>query len=128
MGTPNLPHTSPRVAGFAFNGETDPDAKLIASWREWLHALDAEMSATDERESNRRHIRVEAILQNIIETPSKGLLGIGLKLALANFLGGFEDGVDGEPAISAYLDTVRLLDRDFLAEAEAVVERARELE
>jgi len=36
--------------------------------------------------------------------------------------------IDGEPARSAYLDTVKLLGRDFLAEAEAVVERPRERE
>jgi CRP/FNR family cyclic AMP-dependent transcriptional regulator len=60
----------------------------------------------------------------ITETPSEGIKGIGVKLALANFLDGFDDG--GESAVSAYLDTVRLLDRDFLAEAEAVVERSKE--
>jgi hypothetical protein len=70
------------------------DVELLASWREWLSALDAEMSATNERD------------------------------ALANFLDGFDDG--GEPAVSAYLDTVRMLDRDFLAEAEAVVDRSKQ--
>ena len=50
--------------------------------------------------------------------PSEGLVGIGLKLALASFLDGFEDGINGEPAVSAYRDTVRMLDRDFLAEAD----------
>lgn len=95
------------------------DVELLASWREWLSALDAEMSATNERDEKRRHIRVEAIQNTITETPSEGLVGIGVKLALANFLDGFDDG--GEPAVSAYLDTVRMLDRDFLAEAEAVV-------
>ena len=98
------------------------DVELLASWREWLSALDAEMSATNERDEKRRHIRVEAIQNTITETPSEGLVGIGVKLALANFLDGFDDG--GEPAVSAYLDTVRMLDRDFLAEAEAVVDRA----
>ena len=50
-------------------------------------------------------------------------MGIGVKLALANFLDGFDDG--GEPAVSAYL--VRsMLDRDFLAEAEAVVDRSKQ--
>lgn len=37
------------------------DVELLASWREWLSALDAEMSATNERDEKRRHIRVEAI-------------------------------------------------------------------
>jgi hypothetical protein len=104
--------------------QPDDDVELITSWREWLVALDAEMSATNEREEKRRHIRVEAIQHAIIETPSEGLVGIGVKLALANFLDGFDDG--GEPAVSAYLDTVRMLDRDFLAEAEAVVERSKD--
>src|SRR5512132_1870828 len=90
------------------------DVELLASWREWLSALDAEMSATNERDEKRRHI--ESRRYTITETPSEGLVGIGVKLALANFLDGFDDG--GEPAVSAYLDTVRMLDRDFLAEAE----------
>ena len=100
------------------------DVELLASWREWLSALDAEMSATNERDEKRRHTRVEAFQNTITETPSEGLLGIGVKLALANFLDGFDDG--GEPAVSAYLDTVRMLDRDFLAEAEAVVDRSKQ--
>ena len=100
------------------------DVELLASWQEWLSALDAEMSATNERDEKRRHIRVEAIQNTITETPSEGLVGIGVKLALANFLDGFDDG--GEPAVSAYLDTVRMLDRDFLAEAEAVVDRSKQ--
>jgi hypothetical protein len=104
------------------------DVELLASWQEWLIALDAELSATDGRESERRHIRVEAIQHTITETPSEGLVGIGLKLALANFLDGFDNGIDGEPVVSAYLDTARMLDRDFLAEAEAVVERFKERE
>jgi hypothetical protein len=99
------------------------DIELLASWREWLTALDAERSATNERDEKRRHVRVAAIQHSITETPSEGLAGIGVKLALANFLDGFDEG--GEPAVSAYLDTVRMLDRDFLAEAEAVVERSR---
>ena len=76
------------------------------------------------RDEKRRHVRVEDIQHAITETPSEGIKGIGVKLALANFLDGFDDG--GESAVSAYLDTVRLLDRDFLAEAEAVVERSKE--
>lgn len=104
------------------------DVELLASWQEWLSALDAELSATDEREGERRHTRVEAIQHTITETPSEGLVGIGLKLALANFLDGFDNSIDGEPAVSAYLDTARMLDRDFLAEAEAVVERFKERE
>jgi hypothetical protein len=63
--------------------------------------------------------------RTIANTPSEGLLGIGVKLALASFL---DNGADGEPARSAHLDTVRLLGRDFSAEAEAVVEGSRERE
>ena len=59
-----------------------------------------------------------------LKHPRREFEGIGVKLALANFLDGFDDG--GESAVSAYLDTVRMLDRDFLAEAEAVVERSKE--
>jgi hypothetical protein len=102
------------------------DIELLASWREWLCALDAEMSADDEREAERRHVRVVAIQNAIVETPSEGVVGIGLKLALASFLDGFDGGIDGDPAVSAYLDTLRMLDRDFLAEAEAVIQRSRD--
>ena len=104
------------------------DTELLTWWREWLKALDAEMSAVDEREEQRRHKRVELIQRSIAKTSSEGLVGIGIKLALANFLDGFADDVAGEPAVSAYLDTLKMLDRDFLAEAEAVVGRVRQRE
>jgi hypothetical protein len=101
------------------------DAELLTWWREWLKALDAEMSAVDEREEQRRHKRVELIQHTIAKTPSHGLVGIGVKLALANFLDGFTNDAAGEPAVSAYLDTRKILGRDFLAEAEAVMEDSR---
>jgi hypothetical protein len=66
--------------------------------------------------------------RTIATTPSEGLVGIGVKLAIASFVDSFADGADGEPARFAYRDTVRLLGRDFSAEAEAVVERSRERE
>ena len=103
------------------------DVELLNRWREWLKALDAEMCTRDQ-EVERRHKRVERIQHSIAEMPSQGLVGIGVKLALAAFLDGFDDSADGEPARSAYLDTVRLLDRDFLAEAEAIIECSRERE
>jgi len=86
---------------------------------EWLHALDAEMAATDQGDEECRHKRVEMLQRTIATTPSEGLVGIGVKLALASFLDSFANGADGEPARSAHLDTVRLLGRDFPAEAEA---------
>ena len=104
------------------------DTELLTWWREWLKALDAEMSAVDEREEQRRHKRVELIQRSIAKTPSQGLVGIGIKLALANFLDGFDDDIDGEPAVSAYLDTRKMLGHDFLAEAEAIIERVRQRE
>ena len=107
---------------------TKDDVELLRWWREWLDALDAEMAAADQRDEERRHKRVEMLQRTIANTPSEGLVGIGVKLALASFLDGFADGADGEPARSAYLDTVRLLGRDFSAEAEAVIERSRERE
>jgi|SRR5262245_10041574 len=105
--------------------KTNSDTVLMTWWREWLKAFDAEMSARDEREEQRRHKQVELIQRTIARTPSQGLVGIGIKLALANFLDGFTDDVAGEPAVSAYVDTLKLVNRDFLAEAEAVVERSR---
>ena len=104
------------------------DTELLTWWREWLKALDAEMSAVDEREEQRRHKRVELIQRSIAKTPSQGLVGIGIKLALANFLDGFDDDIDGETAMSAYLDTRKMLGHDFLAEAEAIIERVRQRE
>jgi hypothetical protein len=104
------------------------DVELLRWWREWLKGLDAEMSAENEREHKLRHTRVEMIQRTIAQTPSQGLVGIGVKLALANFLDGFASDVDGEPGRSAYRDTLRMLDRDFMAEAEAVLERSRERE
>jgi hypothetical protein len=104
------------------------DVELLKCWREWLKALDAELCTRDQREAERRHKRVERIQHSIAKQPSHGLVGIGVKLAVAAFLDGFDDGLDGETARSAYLDTARLLDRDFLAEAEAIIERSRERE
>jgi len=114
----------PRKSHFA----TKDDVELLRWWREWLNALDVEMAAADQRDEERRHKRVEMLQRTIAETPSEGLVGIGVKLALASFLDSFAKGRDGDPAMSAYLDTVRLLGRDFSAEAEAVVERSRERE
>ena len=107
---------------------TKDDVELLRWWREWLHALDAEMAATDQGDEERRHKRVEMLQRTIATTPSDGLVGIGVKLALASFLDSFANGADGEPARSAYRDTVKLLGRDFSAEAEAVVEGSRERE
>ena len=104
------------------------DAELLTWWREWLKALDAEMSAMDQREEQRRHKRVELIQRSIAKTPSQGLVGIGIKLALANFLDGFDDDIDGETAMSAYLDTRKMLGHDFLAEAEAIIKHVRQRE
>lgn len=104
------------------------DTELLTWWREWLKALDAEMSAVDEREEQRRHKRVELIQRSIAKTPSQGLVGIGIKLALANFLDGFDDDIDGETAMSAYLDTRKMLGHDFLAEAEAIIKHVRQRE
>src|SRR5262245_3773762 len=101
-------------------------ADLLTWWREWLKALDAEMSAVDEREEQRRHERVELIQRSIAKTPSQGLVGIGIKLALANFLDGFFHDAAGETAVSAYFDTRQMLGRDFVAEAEAIIERVRQ--
>ena len=107
---------------------TKDDVELLRWWREWLHALNAEIAATDQGDEERRHNRVEMLQRTIANTPSEGPVGLGVKLALASFLDGFANGADGELARSAYLDTVRLLGRDFSAEAEAVVERSRERE
>jgi hypothetical protein len=52
----------------------------------------------------RRHKRVEFIERTIAKTRSRGLVGIGIKLALANFLDGITDDVAGKPAMSAYVD------------------------
>ena len=101
------------------------DGELLTWWREWIKALDAEMMANDEQEAERRHKRVEVIQRTIAQTPAEGLLAVALKLALI-FLEGFVDGTDGDIGRSAYIDTLRMVDRDFLAEAETVVRRCRE--
>jgi hypothetical protein len=104
------------------------DVELLTRWGEWLKALDAEMCARHQREAERRHKAVEKLQQSIAKTASQGLVGVGVKLALTAFLEGFEDGPDGAPGRSAYQDTARLLDRDFLTEAETIIEGARERE
>ena len=45
----------PRKSHFA----TKDDVELLRWWREWLHALDAELAATDQVDEERRHKRVE---------------------------------------------------------------------
>ena len=104
------------------------DGELLVWWQEWLKALSAEMAANDAHEAERRHERVEVIQRTIAHTPSEGLLGIAVKLALTSYLEGFADGSDGDLGRSAYLDTLRIIDRDFVAEAEDVVTRCRERE
>jgi hypothetical protein len=104
------------------------DGELLDWWREWLKALDAEMATDDGNEAERRHDRVEVIQRTIAHTPSEGLLGIAIKLALTSYLEGFADGSDGDVGRSAYLDTLRIIDRDFVAEAEAVLTRCSERE
>jgi hypothetical protein len=61
-------------------------------------------------------------------TPAEGLLGIAVKLALTSYLEGFADGSDGDVGRSAYLDTLRIVGRDFVAEAEAVMKHCSERE
>jgi len=67
---------------------TKSDGELLSWWREWLKALDAEMATNDSQEAERRHERVEVIQRMIAHTPSEGLLGIAIKLALTSFLEG----------------------------------------
>jgi hypothetical protein len=104
------------------------DGELLTWWQEWLKALDAEMATDDAHEAERRHERVEVIQRTIAHTPSEGLLGIAIKLALTSYLEGFADNSDGDVGRSAYLDTLRVVERDFLAEAEAVLRRSSERE
>jgi len=104
------------------------DGELLNWWQEWLKALDAEMATDDGREAERRHGRVEVIQRTIAHTPAEGLLGIAVKLALTSYLEGFADGSDGDVGRSAYLDTLRIVGRDFVTEAEAVMKRCSERE
>ncbi len=104
------------------------DSELLSWWSEWLKALDAEMATNDSQEAERRHERVEVIQRTIALTPAEGVLGIGIKLALASYLEGFADGSDGDLGRSAYFDTLKMVDRDFVAEAEAVLRRCSERE
>ena len=48
---------------------TKDDVELLRWWREWLHALDAEMAATDQGDEERRHKRVEMLQRTIANTP-----------------------------------------------------------
>ena len=68
------------------NLTTKGDVGLLRWWREWLDALHTEMAAADQGDEERRHKRVEMLQRTIANTPSEGLVGIGVKLALANFL------------------------------------------
>ena len=72
------------------------DGELLNWWREWLKALDPEMATDDGNEAERRHERVEVIQRTIAHTPSEGLLGIAIKLALTSYLEGFSDDSDGD--------------------------------
>ena len=51
---------------------TKDDAELLRWWREWLHALDAQMAAADQGDEERRHKRVEMLQRTIAKTPSEG--------------------------------------------------------
>ena len=70
------------------------------------------MATDDGHDAERLHKRVEVVQRTIAHTPSEGLLGIAIKLALTSYLEGFADGSDGDVSRSAYLDTLRIFDRD----------------
>ena len=56
---------------------TKHDVELLRWWREWLHALDAEMAVTDQGDEECRHKRVEMLQRTIAKTPSEGLVVSG---------------------------------------------------
>jgi hypothetical protein len=81
------------------------DGELLTWWQEWLKALDAEMATDDGHEAERRHERVEVIQRTIAHTPSEGLLGIAIKLALTSYLEGLPmaaTGMSAGPPISIH--------------------------
>jgi hypothetical protein len=65
------------------------------------------------------HDHLRAIEEQIASTPAEGLTGIGVQLALWEFINNHDD-VAAEQAVAAYDAVVRLTGRDFAAEAEAI--------
>ena len=69
---------------------------------------------------DRAHDHLRAIEERIASTPAEGLKGIGVQLALWEFINQHDD-VTVDQALAAYDAVVWLTGRDFAAEAEAIL-------
>lgn len=106
---------------------TEPDAKLLVLWSEWLEATAAELASRSESDAERADDAVRRLEKMIAETPANGLDGLAIKLGLAMFLGESDQpDISDEQVISAYADLVRLTGRDPLAEARAITEESND--
>jgi hypothetical protein len=92
------------------------DAELLELFEEWKVALAACNGCEPD---DGVHDDRCAIEQAIASTPTKGLAGIGVRLALWEFINQ-DDDIAAEQALVAYDAVVRLTGRDFAAEAEAI--------
>jgi hypothetical protein len=68
---------------------------------------------------DRAHDHLRVIEQRICATPAEGLTGIGVQLALWEFINNHDD-VAADQALAAHDAVTRLTGRDFAAEAEAI--------
>jgi len=91
------------------------DAELLELFEKWKIAL-ADCSGSD---LDRAHDHLRAIEERIASTPAEGLKGIGVQLALWEFINQHDD-VTADQALAAYDAVVWLTGRDFAEEAEAI--------
>ena len=92
------------------------DAQLLDLFEDWKVTL-AACSGCEPDDGVYDDLR--AIEQRIASTPAEGLTGIGVQLALWEFINQ-DDDVAADQALAAYDALVRLTGRDFAAEAEAI--------
>ncbi|MGC2408685.1 MAG: hypothetical protein WA441_01370 [Methyloceanibacter sp.] len=103
---------------------TTKDDELLTLWDEWKVSLEAELAATDDAESDRRHKRVSRLHEAIRATPARDLEGVAIKLALALWYYGDDvDDIITEQLRAAYVDASRITGRDYLAEINAILEQ-----
>ena len=90
----------------------------------WKGALIDQDKQTTKAARHRAHARVTSMEDLIAETPANDIEGVGIKLALYVYMSGVDpEKADSavEQVLSAYMDCVRVLGCDLLAEVKSLM-------
>jgi hypothetical protein len=92
---------------------------ICEAFERWKSALLDQNKQMTKAARHRAHARVTSMEDLIAETPADDIESVGIKLALYVYMSGVDpETADSavEQVMSAYMDCVRVLGRDFLAE------------